>query len=95
MTNACRKTDLQIINFRDIGVHYSKTLRLWRERFFSNIEQVKELGFDDTFIRKWNYYLCYCEAAFIERNISDIQITFTKPNNTSYKKEEVARVSPL
>jgi cyclopropane-fatty-acyl-phospholipid synthase len=95
MTNACKKTELQIINFRDIGVHYAKTLRLWRERFFSNIDKVKELGFDDVFIRKWNYYLCYCEAAFIERNISDIQVTFTKPNNTSYKKEVISRVSPL
>jgi cyclopropane-fatty-acyl-phospholipid synthase len=65
---------------------------MWRERFFSNIDAVRELGFDDVFIRKWNYYLCYCEAAFIERNISDIQVTFIKPNNTSYKKSELDRV---
>lgn len=92
MTNACKKTELQIINLRDIGVHYAKTLRLWHDRFFDNIEEVKKLGFDDVFIRKWKYYLCYCEAAFIERNISDIQVTFIKPNNTSYNRGELKMV---
>ncbi|MGZ3901541.1 MAG: cyclopropane-fatty-acyl-phospholipid synthase, partial [Bacteroidia bacterium] len=40
------------------------------------------LGFDDYFIRKWNYYLCYCEAAFAMRNINVMQMVYTRPNNT-------------
>jgi len=42
------------------------------------------LGFDEKFIRKWNYYLSYCEAAFDMRNISVMQIVYTFPNNTEF-----------
>jgi cyclopropane-fatty-acyl-phospholipid synthase len=42
---------------------------------------VQALGFDDRFIRKWNLYLQYCEAAFATRNISVIQAVYTRPNN--------------
>ncbi len=84
MSDSCRNTQLQLVNLRDIGPHYAKTLRIWREKFFASVEDVKKLGFDDTFVRKWDYYLSYCEAAFIERNISDVQVTYIKPNNTSY-----------
>lgn len=84
MSESCKNTELQLINLRDIGPHYAKTLRIWREKFFSSIDEVKKLGFDDVFIRKWDYYLSYCEAAFIERNISDVQVTYIKPNNTKY-----------
>lgn len=78
------KTDLHLVKLKDIGTDYATTLRLWRENFFQNIEQVKELGFDEVFIRKWEYYLCYCEAAFTMRNISDLQLTFSRPNNLNY-----------
>jgi cyclopropane-fatty-acyl-phospholipid synthase len=84
MSDSCKNTELQLINLRDIGPHYAKTLRIWKEKFFGSIEEVKALGFDDVFIRKWDYYLSYCEAAFIERNISDVQVTYIKPNNTKY-----------
>jgi cyclopropane-fatty-acyl-phospholipid synthase len=86
MTMACvKETELQIYNLRDIGLHYAKTLEHWRETCFEEKDKILNLGMDETFFKKWNYYLCYCEAAFQERNISDIQITFIKPNNTSYK----------
>jgi cyclopropane-fatty-acyl-phospholipid synthase len=42
---------------------------------------VQKLGFDDRFVRKWNYYLQYCEAAFARRNISVVQAVYTRPNN--------------
>jgi cyclopropane-fatty-acyl-phospholipid synthase len=42
---------------------------------------VRALGFDERFIRKWHYYLCYCEAAFALRNISVVQAVYTRPNN--------------
>jgi cyclopropane-fatty-acyl-phospholipid synthase len=54
-------------------------LRTWRQRFFENIEKVRELGFGDTFIRMWEYYLCYCEGAFLERYLGDVQMLLTKP----------------
>lgn len=74
-------TDLHLVSLIDIGSHYAKTLHLWRENFFNNLEEVKKLGFDDVFIRKWDYYLSYCEAAFAMKNISDIQVVFSRPNN--------------
>lgn len=77
-----KATTFHLYHLRDIGLHYAKTLRLWRENFFANLQDVKKLGFDDEFIRKWEYYLCYCEAAFAMRNISDVQLTYIKPNNT-------------
>lgn len=61
----------------DIGWHYSPTLRHWRRRFQDNLESVRRLGFDDEFVRMWDYYLAYCEAAFLERYISDVQLVLT------------------
>jgi cyclopropane-fatty-acyl-phospholipid synthase len=53
----------------DLGHDYARTLRLWRESFNQRLDEVRTLGFDDRFIRKWNYYLCYCEAGFLEGSI--------------------------
>lgn len=85
MTNACNNTSLHIYNLRDIGLHYAKTLRIWDEKIKENLDEIRGFGMDDVFFRKWEYYLCYCEAAFAERNISDIQLTLIKANNTNYK----------
>lgn len=65
----------------DLGRDYSRTLRHWRQRFHARLDQVRSLGFDERFIRKWDYYLCYCEAAFALRNISVVQTVHTRPNN--------------
>jgi cyclopropane-fatty-acyl-phospholipid synthase len=73
-------TDMKLFDLEDITPHYARTLRTWRERFFANIEAVKELGYPDSFIRMWEYYLCYCEAGFRERYIGDAQMIFTKPD---------------
>ncbi|MGB0453705.1 MAG: class I SAM-dependent methyltransferase [Bacteriovoracaceae bacterium] len=85
MTKACEKTDLHLHNLRDIGLHYSKTLRIWDEKVEAQRGKIEELGMDEIFFRKWKYYLCYCEAAFQERNISDVQIVLIKPNNIRYR----------
>ncbi|MGD9138954.1 MAG: cyclopropane-fatty-acyl-phospholipid synthase family protein [Desulfobacterales bacterium] len=74
-----RATDLQLVHLEDITPHYARTLREWRRRFFSNIAKVRNLGFSDTFIRMWEYYLCYCEGGFTERYINDVQMVFAKP----------------
>jgi cyclopropane-fatty-acyl-phospholipid synthase len=67
----------------DFGRDYARTLRLWRDSFQRKLDQVRALGFDDRFIRKWHYYLCYCEAAFALRNISVVHTLHTRPNNLS------------
>lgn len=73
-------TDMKLFHLEDITLHYARTLRIWRERFFANIEKVKALGYPESFIRMWEYYLCYCEAGFRERYIGDVQMVFTKPD---------------
>ena len=76
-----RKSDLRIIDLRDIGPHYARTLRIWRERFLEQIETVRGQEFNEEFIRMWTFYLCYCEAGFAERYIGDAQILLAKPQN--------------
>ncbi|MEO6994266.1 MAG: cyclopropane-fatty-acyl-phospholipid synthase family protein [Lacunisphaera sp.] len=68
----------------DMGRDYVRTLLTWREMFHAKLEQVRALGFDERFIRKWNYYFCYCEVAFSMRNISVVQTVHTRPNNLSF-----------
>jgi cyclopropane-fatty-acyl-phospholipid synthase len=65
----------------DLGHDYAVTLRHWREQFHHRLEEVRALGFDERFVRKWTYYLRYCEAAFALRNISVVQTLHTRANN--------------
>jgi cyclopropane-fatty-acyl-phospholipid synthase len=67
----------------DFGPDYARTLRHWREAFAAQLERVHALGFDERFVRKWTYYLCYCEAAFALRNISVVHTVHTRANNPS------------
>jgi cyclopropane-fatty-acyl-phospholipid synthase len=67
----------------DFGHDYVRTLRTWRDAFHANLEKVKTLGFDDRFIRKWNYYLHYCEAAFAMRNVSVVHTLHRRANNAA------------
>ncbi len=76
-----RRGDFILHNLEDLGHDYARTLRSWRECFGTRFEDVRKLGFDDRFIRKWSYYLSYCEAAFAMRNISVVQAVYTRPNN--------------
>ena len=81
---AARRTgDLFLHHLDDFGLSYARTLREWRERFNERVDVVRSQGFDETFLRKWNYYLAYCEAAFAMRNISVVQAIYTRPNNRS------------
>lgn len=89
MLDCCKQTgSLQLMNLRDIGTHYARTLRTWDQKVTAKKAEIKELGMDEFFFRQWHYYLCYCEAAFRERNISDVQITLIKPNNTHYRSKD-------
>jgi cyclopropane-fatty-acyl-phospholipid synthase len=79
-SSVCRATDMKLFNLEDIGPHYAPTLRLWRERFFARIAQVRKLGYPDSFVRLWEFYLCYCEGGFAERQLGDVQMLLTNPD---------------
>ncbi len=81
-----RSSNLFMHELEDLGASYAKTLEIWFENFNAKLDEVKALGFDDRFIRKWNYYLQYCEAAFQTRNISVVQACYTKPNNPTLRE---------
>ncbi len=74
-------TNMRLFNLEDIGPHYARTLHDWRERFFQNESRIRKLGYNDAFIRLWEYYLCYCEGGFRERAIGTVQLLITKPGN--------------
>ncbi len=73
-----RATDLHLLQLDEFGRDYAQTLSHWRKRFWSNIEQVRRLGFDQRFVRMWDYYLCYCQAGFEERATGVSHILFAK-----------------
>ncbi len=72
-------TDLRLSHLEELTPHYAKTLETWRRNFFSNIDRVRALGYSETFIRMWEFYLTYCEAGFRERYLGDVQMLLTKP----------------
>lgn len=76
-----RTSDLFLHHLEDLGSSYAHTLHVWWQNFHARLAEVRALGFDSRFIRKWNYYLQYCEAAFASRNISVVQAIYTRPNN--------------
>jgi cyclopropane-fatty-acyl-phospholipid synthase len=69
---------LRIARAKSIGPQYAPTLRIWRERFNARADEVRRLGFDDVFQRKWNYYLAYCEAGFAAGYIDDWQLVWDR-----------------
>ncbi len=74
-------TDMKVFHLQDIGPHYARTLRDWRERFFNRLDDIRELGYSDEFIRLWEYYFCYCEGGFTERDIGTVQLLLNRPQN--------------
>jgi len=70
---------LEVVDEFAFGPDYALTLKLWREQFLHEQERVLQLGFDQRFLRIWEFYLAYCEAAFTGANIDVVQITLRKP----------------
>ncbi|MCA9191544.1 MAG: class I SAM-dependent methyltransferase [Planctomycetales bacterium] len=75
-----RTTDFRLTHVDDLTPHYARTLLEWRMRFIKSLEEVRNLRFDEQFIRMWEYYLCYCEAAFREQAVRVVQIAWDRPN---------------
>ncbi len=74
-----RLAGLEVVDELKFGPDYAETLRRWRHDFLAHEAQVLTLGFDTAFIRTWEFYLAYCEAAFDEANTDVIQFTLKKP----------------
>jgi cyclopropane-fatty-acyl-phospholipid synthase len=74
-----RTTDLGLLALEDFGDSYARTLAAWRLRFRSKVAQVRALGFDERFIRLWDFYLAYCEGGFRERAIGVAHLLLAKP----------------
>ncbi|EAQ97442.1 SAM-dependent methyltransferase [Congregibacter litoralis] len=78
-----KDSNLQMVHLRDITADYALTLTHWRQRFMERLDEVRSMGFDDRFIRMWEFYLCYCEGGFRERIIGTAQLAFAKPGYRS------------
>lgn len=73
-----RVTQMSLANLESMGLHYTKTLKLWREHFFAHLKEVNRLGFDSKFTRMWDFYLAWCAGAFQERYINVVQAVLAK-----------------
>lgn len=79
MCNHLRKdTTMVLEELHDIGLDYAKTLEHWREKFNANWSKITTFGFDERFQRLWNFYLCYCEGAFLQRATSTVHFMARK-----------------
>ncbi|ENU09797.1 SAM-dependent methyltransferase [Acinetobacter calcoaceticus] len=81
LTQTASESGLRLKHLNDIGLSYAKTIHHWRARFLIAREEVLALGFDENFIRMWDFYLCYCEGGFKEGVISNVHLLF---ESTSY-----------
>ncbi len=78
---AARAGDLRIVHLEELTPHYVRTLRAWRENLLAHREEVRALGFPESFLRMWEFYLAYCEGGFAERYLGDVQMLLAKPWN--------------
>jgi len=78
-SSIARQGELMVTGLHDIGRDYALTLEHWRRRFFERMDEVRDLGYPESFLRMWEYYLCYCEGGFRERAISDVHLLAERP----------------
>ncbi|KAK4405923.1 Protoporphyrinogen oxidase 2 [Sesamum angolense] len=74
---------LSVVHLEEIGCHYFHTLRRWRENFLKNQSKILALGFDEKFIRSWEYYFDYCAAGFNYCILGDYQIVFSRAGDVA------------
>jgi cyclopropane-fatty-acyl-phospholipid synthase len=86
-------SELIVHGAENIGYHYARTLHLWRERFLANEQAVLELGYDARFVRTWDFYLAFCEAAFRVRALHDYQLVLTRPFNEALPHDPAPRLA--
>ena len=69
---------MRLLELHDIGEHYPETLRTWRANVTEHQAEVAELGLGQDFRRLWDLYLTYCEAAFLEHHVTDLQLLLAR-----------------
>ncbi|MNI62012.1 Cyclopropane-fatty-acyl-phospholipid synthase [compost metagenome] len=74
-----RASDLSLVHLEDFGLSYARTLEAWRDRFMARLDAVRAQGFDERFIRLWEFYLAYCEGGFRERAIGVSHLLLARP----------------
>jgi cyclopropane-fatty-acyl-phospholipid synthase len=79
LQSVTKSSDMRIYHLEDIGEHYARTLKAWRDAFHENLNRIRSMGYSEEFLRMWNFYYCYCEGAFIERAIGNTQVLLVKP----------------
>jgi len=77
-----RASDLGLVRMHDFGMSYALTLRAWRQRFLAHLPEVRALGYDERFLRMWEFYLAYCEGGFLERSIGVAHLLMARPRWT-------------
>lgn len=82
-----RASDLGLVHLEDFGLSYARTLQAWRMRFIAALPQVRAQGFDECFIRMWDFYLAYCEGGFRERSIGVAHLLMAKPGYRPHQQE--------
>ena len=78
LTRALRPTALRIRDREDLAAHYALTLAMWRQRLLEQRNALFDLGFDEAFLRRWEFYFAYCEAAFRTRYVADWQLVLER-----------------
>ena len=96
-----RVSRMRMIHQTDITPHYQRTMLCWREKFFEQLDAIRALGYDEAFIRRWHFYLCYCEAAFAERRVNCTHLMFANPRSklelgfhTDHTESEAETLAP-
>jgi cyclopropane-fatty-acyl-phospholipid synthase len=82
LASVARTSDMRLVDLQDIGSHYAETLRRWRANVVAHESEIAALGFGTAFRQLWDLYLCYCEAAFEEHHVSDVQLVMARPGSS-------------
>ena len=92
LQSATVKNDLELEHFEDRPMDYARTLDLWREAFHASLAEVRTMGFDNRFLRMWDYYLSYCEAGFLTGSIGLARLSFRNPG---FQKRKITGITLL
>ena len=90
---ATRSSELHVHGLEEIGINYADTLKEWRRRFLGNSDAVRALGYDDRFVRIWEFYLASCEAAFRTRSLRDVQLVLSRSFNDALQRYPAPRAT--
>ena len=94
MREAAGAAGLEMIHLEEMNQHYALTLQVWREAFDAARPEIARMGYDESFMRMWHYYLAYCEAGFAEDHVRSLQLVFAHVGTASPVELSPIPVSP-